>query len=682
MNSLWTLRGAPKTLILLAGLSVLFIVASCTHSSSGTAEDYDAVTKQFGSLVSAGRFESADSLVRAERAEGLAAGDSERWCSSKVHEAVLNYYLYQPREMLVAVDSATSWLDRHEPTPARMMMLQKVLQAKGTVYSHFYNNSDSAIYYLTRGAEAAEKTGNRKEYALALANVADAYKLASRLDMATDFYHRAILEADTAGFAPEDYISLYGGLATVYTGLRDFENSSVWWKKTMDLWPRMIPFEKFNNLNNYGTDFYYRRDFEGALKTFSRLDNYLDSLPSADWEKNFVAVNLADCYLQLGMTDSVADLIPSSYTYFTEVQPNPVAVSYLHTLMMRRDWQKGDNASVDRLIAQHPFSDTLRPEMQLLRLEFLSDYYQSAGRPVQAMSAYRQFKELEDSIRSVAVSQSIAANRMAFERDSDVLRLKAANAVQEGRILRLLAIIGFVIALLLVIVGLVLVNRRRVRLREEKMLDKIAALRTETVRSRITPHFIYNALNHEIRNRDNGRDSHLEAIVSLLRHQQFVASDIVTTLDKELEFTDNYILVQSDNYVGRFRYEQQLDDGLDTSKLRIPSMFLQILVENAFKHAFPGVAEDRECQLLIRVSLLDSETVEVSVFNTEPTGSPQPAPSTGTGLRVIMETIRMIKKRQHADIRFSMNLNAPAPDSFTTPGCLAAYQIPLKWMKI
>lgn len=90
MNSLWTLRGAPKTLILLAGLSVLFIVASCTHSSSGTAEDYDAVTKQFGSLVSAGRFESADSLVRAERAEGLAAGDSERWCSSKVHEAVLN----------------------------------------------------------------------------------------------------------------------------------------------------------------------------------------------------------------------------------------------------------------------------------------------------------------------------------------------------------------------------------------------------------------------------------------------------------------------------------------------------------------------------------------------------------------------------------------------------------------
>ena len=607
---------------------------------------------------------------------------ADRWCGSKVHEAVLNYYLYRPDAMLVAIDSATGWLDRQPETPTRMMMLQKVLQAKGTVYSHFYNNPDSAILYLTRGAEAAEKTGNRKEHALALANVADAYKLASRLDMAADFYHRAILEADTAGFTPEDYVSLYGGLATVYTGLRDFNNSAVWWKRTMDLWPRMIPFEKFNNLNNYGTDFYYRRDFAGALKTFKRLDNYLDSLPSADWEKNFVAVNMADCYLQLGMTDSVESLIPDSYRYFTEEQPNPVAVSYLHTLMMRRAWQRGNRAQVEHLIAVHPFSDTLRPEMQLLRLEFLSDYYGESGNPVKALDSYRRFKTLEDSIRSVAVSQSIAANRMAYERDRSVLSLKAENALQEGRIMRLLAIIGFVIALLLVIVGAVLVNRRRVLRREEKMLAKIAALRTETVRSRITPHFIYNALNHEIRNRDAGRESRLEAIVSLLRHQQFVASDIVTTLDKELEFTDNYVSVQSDNYEGRFDYIREIADGLDPERLRIPSMFIQILVENAFKHAFPGVAPDETCRLMVCVRQPAPDRVTVSVFNTTPPGGGTAMfPSTGTGLRVIMETIRMIRERDNVEIAFNLTMQTLAPDGSET-GCLATYTIPLKWMEI
>lgn len=682
MNRLRTLHGALSALALTTVLVVFGVVSACSRTSSEKADDYDEATKKFGVFVSSGRFESADSLVRAEYAAAMATGDSDRWCGSKVHEAVLNYYLYRPDAMLVAIDSATGWLDRQPETPTRMMMLQKVLQAKGTVYSHFYNNPDSAILYLTRGAEAAEKTGNRKEHALALANVADAYKLASRLDMAADFYHRAILEADTAGFTPEDYVSLYGGLATVYTGLRDFNNSAVWWKRTMDLWPRMIPFEKFNNLNNYGTDFYYRRDFAGALKTFKRLDNYLDSLPSADWEKNFVAVNMADCYLQLGMTDSVERLIPDSYRYFTEEQPNPVAVSYLHTLMMRRAWQRGNRAQVEHLIAVHPFSDTLRPEMQLLRLEFLSDYYGESGNPVKALDSYRRFKTLEDSIRSVAVSQSIAANRMAYERDRSVLSLKAENALQEGRIMRLLAIIGFVIALLLVIVGAVLVNRRRVLRREEKMLAKIAALRTETVRSRITPHFIYNALNHEIRNRDAGRESRLEAIVSLLRHQQFVASDIVTTLDKELEFTDNYISVQSDNYEGRFDYIREIADGLDPERLRIPSMFIQILVENAFKHAFPGVAPDETCRLMVCVRQPAPDRVTVSVFNTTPPGGGTALfPSTGTGLRVIMETIRMIRERDNVEIAFNLTMQTLAPDGSET-GCLATYTIPLKWMEI
>ena len=142
MNRLRTLHGALSALALTTVLVVFGVVSASSRTSSEKADDYDEATKKFGVFVSSGRFESADSLVRAEYAAAMATGDSDRWCGSKVHEAVLNYYLYRPDAMLVAIDSATGWLDRQPETPTRMMMLQKVLQAKGTVYSHFYNNPD------------------------------------------------------------------------------------------------------------------------------------------------------------------------------------------------------------------------------------------------------------------------------------------------------------------------------------------------------------------------------------------------------------------------------------------------------------------------------------------------------------------------------------------------------------
>ncbi len=667
-------------MLFLFGTALFLCLYSCSKRPEVDADSLAAMNERFSAMMASGEYDRADSMINAERSIACETDDSDRWCATKVQEAVLNYYLCRPDGMLSAIDSAVSYLDRMPETVVRLRMHQKALQAKGTVYTQFYFNPDSATYYLTAGADMAERAGDRKAYALALANAADAFKTNSQLDKASDYYHRAILEADTAGFLPQDYISLYGGLATVYTGLRDFENSAIWWKKTMALWPSMIPYEKFNNLNNYGNDFYYRGDYAGALNVFRRLDHYLDSLPSATWEKNFVSVNLADCYLRLGMADSVKDILPAASRYFTEEQANPVAMSYIHTLQMRKAWLNGDNNEVDRLIGQHPFSDTLRPEMQLLRLEFLTDYYDDIDNKSKAFGTLRQYEQIDDSLRSVTVSQSIAARRFEYERDADLLRLKAANAEQGSRIMRLLAVIAVIIVVLLTVIGIVLISRRNIRRREERMLEKIASLRSESIRSRITPHFIYNALNHEIRNRDAGMPSRLESIVSLLRQQQFVASELLTSLEKEIEFTDAYIAVQSDNLQGRLDYKLSIEDGLDPAALRMPSMLLQILVENAFKHAFPSIQPPEPCLLSIRV-YKEGDEVHIEVFNSTSPDSPTSGlPPKGTGLRIIMETIRILKEKHQVDIHFTLNLNhKTATDGVS--GCLASYTIPYQWMK-
>lgn len=669
--------------IYIPAIATLACLYACSDSANSSHDgELEKASLEFTRLISSGRMASVDSLINAEREAAAEKGDSDIWCNSKVHQAVACYYLSQPDGMLVNIDSAMTYLTRKPSTHSRDMMLQKVLQAKGTVYSQHYYNPDSAIYYLQRGADVAERTGDLKAYALALSNVADAYKSDSRLDKAADLYHKAILVADSAGFRPEDYISLYGGLATVYTGLRDFENSAVWWNKTMELWPRMIPFEKFNNLNNYGNDFYFRRDYKGALDVFLRLDAYLDSLGNPEWEKNFVAINLSDCRLRMNQPDSINEILPRALQYFTEVQPNPVAVSYAHTLQMRQAWMKGERAETDRLISEHPWSDTLRPEMSLLRLEVLSGYYGDTGRPDEALKWSELYHALNDSLRSLAVNQNIAARRYGYQRDTEVLRLRTENAEKNQKILRQTVIIVAVIAILLIIVFAAILFRRKAMRREERMLDKIATLRADSCRQRITPHFIYNALNHEIMNRASGAESRLDDIVRLLRQQQFVASELVTTLAAELSFTGSYIAIQSDNYRQRLSYELSIADNLDPEHLRIPSMLIQILVENAFKHAFPRTGAEEMCRLSIRVRQTDETFVCVEVFNSMPasgSGGISDTAGSGTGLRVIIETIRLINRQEQAGIDFNIDFNYHGP---LGEGCLASYIIPYRWMQI
>lgn len=78
----------------------------------------------------------------------------------------------------------------------------------------------------------------------------------------------------------------------------------------------------------------------------------------------------------------------------------------------------------------------------------------------------------------------------------------------------------------------------------------------------------------------------MKSIVALLRHQQYVAEEMVITLADELKFVDDYVTVEQDAIEGETIYEVVVNDGIDPSRVWIPSMFLQILAENAFKHGF------------------------------------------------------------------------------------------------
>ncbi|MDE6340202.1 MAG: histidine kinase, partial [Muribaculaceae bacterium] len=328
----------------------------------------------------------------------------------------------------------------------------------------------------------------------------------------------------------------------------------------------------------------------------------------------FTDVNLADTYIRTGRLGEAQRLLDKASDYFTNEQPNPTVTSYIQTLRMRAATALGDYSGGLEMARQYPEADPLRLEQHLARLKAMEDLYSKSGNYRQAYLTRCRHDHLNDSLRSSRLSQQISTLNAMYQRDQRIINLEAGNNRQQARIYKLTAGISIALAVIVVLILIYVVRRINSRKREERMMNKIISLRQEILRNRVTPHFIYNALNHELHNARNGKPSHLDSLVDLIRKQQIVASEILIPFSEELKFTEDYIRVISDNGRDPFQYESIIDPEIKPD-FNFPSMTLQILVENAFKHGFTTLKPNTERYLKITVERMPNGHIAVSVFN-------------------------------------------------------------------
>ena len=73
-----------------------------------------------------------------------------------------------------------------------------------------------------------------------------------------------------------------------------------------------------------------------------------------------------------------------------------------------------------------------------------------------------------------------------------------------------------------------------------------------------------------------------------------------TTLKKELDYLKNYTALQKMRFAGKLTVTYQVDEALLGEM--VPLNFLQPIVENCFKHAFSGLAQDMRVEILAQAS--------------------------------------------------------------------------------
>jgi len=167
----------------------------------------------------------------------------------------------------------------------------------------------------------------------------------------------------------------------------------------------------------------------------------------------------------------------------------------------------------------------------------------------------------------------------------------------------------------------------------------------KALRAQINPHFLFNALNAiaGLIHRDPHKaDRTVEQLAEVFRYTLRGSDTEWTVLDSEMEFVQAYLDVEQARFGQRLRFDVKVDD--EVKPLRIPTMMVQTLVENAVKH---GIAEVRAGGTIEVAARRSGDRLVIEVADNGP-GFPEDGlearrhgarKSSGYGLRNIRERL-------------------------------------------
>ena len=598
-----------------------------------------------------------------------------------------NYLSLTLKTYLMTSQIDSAWLVLHhiQRFAARQLFSPQVadlqsecLNMAGNLFAHtgVMNSAkkafQSAYEYRLKGTRVADVPD-------ILMNLADACNRLGELDLGASWYRKALLLCDSLELPSTKRTPIYYGLAQVYVALRDFDQCDYYYNLAGQEYERMLPYEKYIYLNNRGTSYYYRGDCQTAMSYFRKLVELTGGYPDMMFEQNLGKLNLSDCFLQLQQPDSAARYMDECRPFFQKIGMT-TALYYLDTQAIAQALLQKEFGEARRVLSHSVTPPDIDPDMVHIRNKYLQQFYEETGNYKQAYYYQKNNLRLDDSIRNERVRMHTADLALRYQQDSTLLAHRVMIRETENEVLRLrqahLIVACMAVLAFLVAVFLYLYNKKKRALMLVENRRMVSSLRLENIRNRLSPHFIFNVLNQEMLSRKQETEQkELASLVKLMRRNLELAEQLCVTLEEELDFVKTYIDLERRSLGDNFFPVIQIAPDVHPSLVFLPSMLIQIPVENAVKHALRG--KEGERRLWIDICRRDSG--EVSIQITDNGGGYRPNSlhrGTGTGMKVVMQTIQILnaKNKQALDVEVH---NVVLSSGET--GCQVSFLLPVKY---
>jgi len=448
--------------------------------------------------------------------------------------------------------------------------------------------------------------------------------------------------------------------ADLYVNCFMFEEAEEQFRNVLNYSKHFSTYTEFNHYNSKGRMHYLKGEYPAA-KT-----NFLKAFEVCDKKERYayliVLSNLAETSLLSDELDSARyylDLLKQDESYLKGL---PVLFFNFNSLYGEYFSKKAQYVQASRVFSvADGLAKIVEVDKVVMKLHKKRKvrFYEALGDFKNAYHEMADYNLLNEQLLEENSRKQVAALKYKFQRDTTILQQK--NDIEMGqqqiralKIRQAFFVTGILVLLLMG--GLIVLYFRKSRaLNHEKNMRKMALLKMENIRSRISPHFVFNILNNIwaiIDNREQARKQ-FDHLIHLIRRSLVNTECLAISLTDELEFVKSYIELE------RLRLDQQLKvvweigDGFDADKFLVPGMILQIPVENAIKHGLAAKPDNR--QLLVKIEEADGFVLLYVIDNGAGALRANPKTGgTGTGLKVITNTIQLLNQVNEKKITYEM----------------------------
>lgn len=623
--------------------------------------------------------------------EQMASG-ALRLCDSMMTQAkdsftFYDYYLLKGKHYLMTESNDTSkyfsektkaFAERHPESPRRNGLLAKSLAIEAATDYLFRRNNRKTIENNYNAYLMAMKSDIIDFSPEIAANLADAYAMTNNLTDAAKWYRRALFLVDSLQLPENKNISLYMGLAQIYTNLEDFASAEYYYRQTDRQFDRIKLNMQLYFLNNFGNMYYYKRDYKKALEIFKRMEKHLYANKCSNMMETYLCkLNLADVYLNLNNTKEAKEYINGAETFFTKKKVLP-AIHYINTIKIGAAIKEKRFSEVERILNNEKQERQIMEQNLIgIRERYLVEYYK-------ATNNYRKAYEILS--RTTTASDSAMQNKMVM-RASEIMQkftedtLKLHHAIEISKknadlykTSTSLWLMAFVVLLLSTCLGASVVYTKNKRTTAQ---IKMLSLKMENIRQRITPHFVFNILNAEIgRQKDDKRTNELGKLSGLIRTNLDLSCKMYITLSQELDFIQRFVDLKNSLLDNKIKFSINIDGNVEPDKITIPSMFVQLLVENSIKHGLKNVRHEKCLNIDIAdkargtvIAVTDNGTgFDIRNFNNK---------NGKNGLEIIKKTIMIINQGKRENAKMRLNIQNTENGS-NISGCTVSLYIPKK----
>ncbi|WP_298509546.1 histidine kinase [uncultured Kordia sp.] len=175
-----------------------------------------------------------------------------------------------------------------------------------------------------------------------------------------------------------------------------------------------------------------------------------------------------------------------------------------------------------------------------------------------------------------------------------------------------IALIGFILGTLIILI------RMRIKATNKKINKELLYKESElaTLRNQMNPHFVFNSLNtlqgYIFEGDAIAANTYIGDFASLIRKSLEFSKKSNISLKEELEFIENYLVLESHRFEDKFEFEIETD--IDDTTIQIVPLMVQPIVENAAKHAFKSNTEEKG-KILIKYLYHTKSSVLIEIID-------------------------------------------------------------------